>query len=114
MAEYPVWGGVSLTMLLILLAIISSTALLVGAISAIEGRYTGTQGIAAIVLALLMTATNFFSVRRAGLNMANSTKNRPEAVQARYGKIFSLMILLWSVCAGFIGFWVERFVRSFL
>jgi hypothetical protein len=99
-------------MLLILLAIISSTALLVGAISAIEGRCTGSQGIAAIVLALLMTATNFLTVRKAGLSLANSTKNRPEAVQARYGKIFSLMILLWSVCAGFFGFWAEQFVRS--
>jgi hypothetical protein len=114
MAEYAVWGGVSLTMLLILLAIISSTALLVGAISAIEGRYTGSQGIAAIVLAFLLTATNFFTVRRAGLGLANSTKSKPEAVQALYGKIFSLIILLWSVCAGFIGFWAEQFVRSFL
>jgi hypothetical protein len=114
MAEFSVRGGVSLTMLLNLLALISSTAFLFSALSAIEGRYAGSQGIAAIVLAFLMTATNFFSVRRAGLCLANSTKNRPEAVQERYGKIFTIMMLLWSGCAGFIGFWVERFVRSFL
>src|SRR5215510_7446352 len=101
-------------MLLILLGIISSTALLVGAISAMGGRNVGSQGIVAISLALILAVANFVSIQRAGLSIANITRERPEAIQARYGKLFCLVILLWAVCAGFIGFWMVRLVRSFL
>ena len=101
-------------MLLILLAIISSTALLVGAISAGEDQHAGVQGFVAVLLALILAAVNFFSVRWVGLSMANITCEKPEAVQARYGKLFSLAILIWAICAGFLGFWLVRLVRSFL
>jgi hypothetical protein len=35
-------------------------------------------------------------------------------VQVRYGKVFSLAVLIWAVCAGFLGFWMVRLVSSFL
>jgi hypothetical protein len=114
MAEFSVWGGVSLIMLLILLAIISSTALLVGAISAVQEQHVTGHGFIAIALALILAAVNFFSVQRAGLGMADIAREKPEAVQARYGKVFSLAVLIWAVCAGFLGFWMVRLVSSFL
>ena len=114
MAEFSVWGGVSLIMLLILLAIISSTTLLVGAMSAVQEQHVTGHGFIAIALALILAAVNFFSVQRAGLGMAATTREKPEAVQARYGKVFSLAVLIWAVCAGFLGFWMVRLVSSFL
>ncbi len=101
-------------MLLFLLAIISSTTLLVGAISAVQEQHVTGHGFVAVALALILAAVNFFSVRRAGLSVANITRGKPEAVQARYGKTFSLAILIWAVCAGFLGFWMVRLVSSFL
>jgi hypothetical protein len=101
-------------MLLNLLAIISSTALLAGAISEIGEQHAGGQGFAAVFLALILSAVNFFSVRRAGLSLANMTRDKPEAVQARYGKVFSLGILVWAVCAGILGTWMVRLLRSLL
>jgi hypothetical protein len=81
-------------MVLILLAIISSATLLVGAISAVqEQRLTG-HGFIAVTLALILAAVNFFSVQRAGLGMAAITREKSGAVQARYGKAFSLAILI--------------------
>jgi site-specific recombinase XerD len=70
MAGFSVWGGVSLIMLLILLAIISSTSLLVGAISAVQERHVRGHGFVAVALALILAAVNFLSVQRAGLGMA--------------------------------------------
>jgi|HubBroStandDraft_6_1064221.scaffolds.fasta_scaffold1227743_1 hypothetical protein len=81
-------------MLLILLAIISSTTLLVGAISAVQEQHVTGHGFIAIALALIFAAVNFFGVQRAGLGMAAITREKPEAVQARYGKAFSLAILI--------------------
>lgn len=114
MAEFSVWGGVPLIMLLILLGIISSTALLVGAISAVQQQHVTGHSFIAVALALILTAVNFFSVQRAGQGIAAITREKPEAVQARYGKAFSLAILIWAVCAGFLGFWMVRVVSSFL
>lgn len=114
MAEFSVWGGVSLIMLLILLAVISSTTILVGAISAVQEQHVTGHGFVAVALALLLAAANFFSVQRAGLGMAAITKEKPEAVQARYGKAFSLAVLMWAICAGFLGFWMVRLVSSLL
>jgi hypothetical protein len=114
MAEFFAWGGVSLTMLLILLAIVSSTTLLVGAVSAVQEQHVTGHGFVAVALALVLAAVNFFSVRRAGLGMAAITREKPEAVQARYGKVFTLAILIWALCAGFVGFWTVRLVSSFL
>jgi hypothetical protein len=101
-------------MLLILLAILSSTTLLVGAISAVGEQHAGIHGSVALALALILAATNFFLVRRAGLSMANITTAKSEAVQAWYGKAFCFVILLWAVCGGFIGFWMVRLVISLL
>ena len=115
MAEFSVWGGVSLIVLLILLAIISSTALLFGAISAVQEQHVaGHSFVAVVVLALILAAVNFFSVQRAGLGMAAIAREKPEAVQAGYGKLFSFIILMWAVCAGFLGFWMVHLVSSFL
>jgi hypothetical protein len=114
MAEFSVWGGVSLVMLLFLLAIVSSTSLLVGAISAVQEQQVRGHGFVAVALALILAAVNFFSVQRAGLGMAAIVREKPEAVQARYGKVFSLAILMWAVCAGFLGFWIVPLVSSFL
>jgi hypothetical protein len=114
MAKFSVWGGVSLSMLLVLLAIISSTALLVGAISAVQEQHVKGHGFIAVASVLILAAVNFFIVQRAGLSMAAFAREKPEAVQARYGKVFSLAILMWSVCAGFLGFWMVRLVSSFL
>jgi hypothetical protein len=114
MAELAVWSGVSITMLLIMLAVISSTALLFGAISAMGGQHAGTQGIVAMSLALIAAAVNFVIVQRAGLSMANITREKPMAMQARYGQVFCIIIFLWAACAGLIGFWMVRLVRSFL
>jgi hypothetical protein len=114
MAEFSVWGGVSLIMLLILLAIISSTTLLVGAISAVQEQHVAGHGFIGVASALILAAVNFFSVRRAGLGIAAITREKPEAVQARCDKVFSLAILIWAVCAGFLGFWMVRLVSSFL
>ena len=100
-------------MLLTLLAFVSSTTLLVGAISAMREQGAGSQGIVAIALALILAVTNFFGVRRAGLGLANFAREKPDAVQTRYGKTFCLIILLWAACAEFIGFWTVRLVRSF-
>src|SRR4051794_13037317 len=112
MAEFSVWGGVSLIMLLFLLAIISSTALLVGAVSAVQEQHVTGHGFVAVALALIFAAVNFFSVRRAGLSVAKISRGKPEAVQGRYGKAFSFVILMWAVCAGFLGFWIVRLVSS--
>jgi hypothetical protein len=112
MAELSVWGGVSLIMLLVLLATISSTMLLVGAISAVRGQHVTWHSFIAIALALILAAVNFFSVQRAGLRMAAITREKPEAVQARYGKAFSFAILIWTFCAGFLGFWMVRLVST--
>jgi hypothetical protein len=101
-------------MLVIMLAIISSTALLVGAISAMGEQHAGSQGIVAMSLALIFAVANFVIVQRAGLSLANITREKPEAVQARYGQIFCLVIILWAACTEFIGFWMVRLVRSFL
>jgi hypothetical protein len=110
-----VFGGrVSLIMLLILPAIISSTTLLVGAISAVQEQHFTGHGFIAVILALILGALNFFSVRRAALGMAAITREKPEALQARYGEVFSFAILIWAICAGFVGFWMVRLVSSFL
>ncbi len=114
MAEFSVWGGVSLTMLLFLLAIISSTSLLVGAISTVHEHHVTGHSIVAVALTLILAAVNFFSVHRAGLSVAKITRGKPEAVQGRYGKVFSLVILVWTVCAGFFGSWIVRLVGSLL
>jgi hypothetical protein len=114
MTEFSAWDGVSLIMLLILLAIISSTTLLVGAISAVQEQHVPGHGFVAVAIALILAAVNFFSVQRAGLGMAAIAREKPEAVQARYGKAFSLAILIWAVCAGFLGFWMVRLVSSLL
>ncbi|HLZ14268.1 MAG TPA: hypothetical protein VKP58_16930 [Candidatus Acidoferrum sp.] len=73
MAEFSVWGGLSLIMLLLLLAIISSTALLVGAVSAVQQQHVTWHGFIAIAVALILAAANFFSVQRVGLSLAGST-----------------------------------------
>ena len=112
MAEFSFWGGVPLIMLLILLAIISSTTLLVGAISAVQEQHMTGHGFIAVALALILAAVNFFSVQRAGLGMAAITRVKPESVKARYGKAFALAILIWAVCAGFLGFWMVRLLSS--
>lgn len=114
MAEFSVWGGVPLIMLLILLGIISSITLLVGAISAVQEQHVAGHGFIAVALALILAAVNFFSVQRAGLGIAVITREKPEGVQAMYGKAFSLAILIWAVCAGFLGFWMVRVVSSLL
>jgi hypothetical protein len=99
-----------------LLAIISSTTLLVGAISAVQEQYVTGHGfiVVAVALTLILAAVNFFGVQRAGLGMAAITREKPEAVQARYGKAFSVGILIWAVCAGFLGFWMVRLISSLL
>jgi hypothetical protein len=101
-------------MLLILLAVISSTTLLVGAISAVQEQHVTGRGVVAVALALILAAANFFSVQRAGLGVAAIAREKPEAVQAWYGKVFSLAILVWVICAGFLGSWIVRLVSSFL
>jgi hypothetical protein len=77
-------------------------------------QHAGSKGIVAISLALILAAANFVIVQRTGLSMANITRENPEAVQARYGQVFCLVIFLWAVCAGFIGFWMVRLALSFL
>jgi hypothetical protein len=101
-------------MLLILLAVISSIALLVGAVSALQEQHVTGHAFVAVALALVLAAVNFFSVQRAGLGMAAVTRGKPEAVQARYGKVFSLAVLMWAICAGFLGFWIVRLVSTLL
>jgi uncharacterized cupredoxin-like copper-binding protein len=101
-------------MLLTFLAVLSSTTLLVGAISAIGEQHTAIQGVAVIALALVLAAANFVVVQKAGLSLANHTSVKPEAVQSWYGKAFCLVILLWAIGAGFIGFWIAGLIRSFL
>ncbi|HUL16021.1 MAG TPA: hypothetical protein VLV88_08495 [Terriglobales bacterium] len=103
----------SLIMLLILLATISSTMLLVGAISAVRGQHVTWHSFIAIALALILAAVNFFSVQRVGLSLAASPRKKSEAVEAMYGKVFTLAILIWAFCAGFLGFWMVRLVSSF-
>jgi hypothetical protein len=114
MAEFSVWGGVSLIMLLFLLALISSTILLASTISAVQAQHVTGHRFIAVALALILAVVNFFSVQRAGLRMAAITREKPEAVQARYGKAFSFAILIWTVCAGFLGFWMVRLLNSLL
>jgi len=100
-------------MLLVLLAIVSSTALLAGAISAVAEQNAGFQGFVGICLAFVLAATNFIIVQKAGLRLASITSAKPDAVQNWYGKAFCLVIMVWTVCAGFIGFSVAKLVRSF-
>lgn len=114
MAEFSVWSGVPLIMLLTLLAIISSITLLVGAMSEVQEKHFTGHGFIALAVALLLAVVNFISVQRAGVGMAAITTGKPEAVQSTYGKIFSLAALLWAICAGFLGFWVARLVTTLL
>jgi hypothetical protein len=114
MAEFSVWGGVPLIMLLILLAIISSITLLVGAISAAQELHFTGHGFIVVAFVLVLAVANFFSVQKAGLGMAAVTRGKPEATQATYGKVFSLAVLMWAICAGFLGFWMVRLVSTLL
>jgi len=98
-------------MLLILLALLSSIALLVGAVSAVQEHVVGHTFVT-VTLALVLAAVNFFSIQRAGLGVAAVARGKTEAVQARYGKVFSLAVLIWTICAGFLGFWISRFVST--
>jgi hypothetical protein len=100
--------------MLTLLAILSSITLLVGAISEVQEQHFTGHGLIALGVALLLAAANFIGVQRAGAGMATIARGRPEAAQARYGKVFSLAVLLWAICAGFVGFWVARFVTTLL
>jgi hypothetical protein len=111
---FSAWRWVPLIMLLILLAIISSTTLLVGAISAAQEQHFTGHGFFAVALAIILAALNFFGVQRAGRGIAAVTREKPQAVQTKYGKAFSLAILMWAICTGFLGFWVVRLVSSFL
>jgi hypothetical protein len=101
-------------MLLTLLAIMSSIALLVGAMSEVQEQHFTGHGFIALAVSLLLAAANFFGVQRAGAGMVAITREKPETVQSTYGKIFSLTVLLWAICAGFLGFWVARFVTTLL
>jgi hypothetical protein len=112
MVEFLLWSGVQIAMLLNLLAIISSTALLAGAICEIGWQHVGGRGFAGVFFAAILSALNFFIVRRAGLSLANATRGKPEAVQARYGKGFSIFIFVWAVCAAFLGTWITRLFES--
>jgi hypothetical protein len=101
-------------MLLTLLAIISSIALLVGAMSEVQEQHFTGHGFVALAVALLLAAANFICIQKAGAGMVAITRGKPEAAQATYGKVFSLAVLLWAICAGFLGFWVARLVTTLL
>jgi hypothetical protein len=101
-------------MLLTLLAIISSITLLVGAMSEVQGQHFTGHGFVAVAIALILAAANFIGVQRAGIGMAAITRGKPETVQSTYGKVFSLAVLMWAICAGFLGFWMARLVTTLL
>lgn len=101
-------------MLLPLLAIISSTFLFFFVLSEARAQHVMGHSLVAMALALVLAALNFFGVRRVGLGMAVITKGKPEAVQARYGKAFYVGVLIWTVCAGFLGLWMVRLLNGSL
>jgi hypothetical protein len=93
-------------MLLILLAIMSSTALLVGAILAASLPHAGfVSYLLAIVVGIALAASNFWMIRRVGLRLAELPQSRSEQSGDRLGQIFCIVVLLWAACAGFVGFW---------
>ena len=93
-------------MLLILLAIMSSTTLLVGAILAASLPHAGfVSYVLAIVVGVALAAFNFWMIRIAGLRLADLPQSRSEHAGDKLGKIFCIVVLLWTGCAGFVGFW---------
>ena len=99
-------------MLLILLATVSSTFLFFFVLSAVRAQHVRGHSFIDIALDLILAVVNFLCVQRAGLGMAAITREKSEAVQARYGKAFALAVLIWTVCAGFLGFWLVRLLKS--
>lgn len=93
-------------MLLILLALMSSTTFLVGAVSSASSQHVGLVGyLLATVIGLALATFNFWMVRRAGFLLAGLPHSGSERLEDRLGQAFCLIVLLWTGCAGFVGFW---------
>jgi hypothetical protein len=101
-------------MLLTLLAVLSSTTMLVGAVLAAKLGHAQLGGyLLAIIIGLPLAAFNLWMVHKVGFLLANVTRSRSEPEQNWFGKAFSLAFLLWAACAGFVGFWAASVMMRF-
>lgn len=102
-------------MLLTLLALLSSTTLLVGAVLAARLQHSvlGVY-VLAVAIGLLLAASNLWTVHKAGFLWARATQSKPEARQNLIGKAFCAVSLLWAVCAEPVGFWVTSSILRLL
>jgi hypothetical protein len=92
-------------MLLTLLAVLSSTTLLVGSILAAKSEHAGpTCYVVAIFLGVTLAAANFWGVHKAGFHLARFTSSRSPTVQDWSGRAFCLVSLAWAACAEPVGF----------
>lgn len=93
-------------MLLVLLAAMSSTAMLVGAVLAASLPRAGfATYLLALIVGLVFAACNFWIVRSAGLFLVKLPKRSLEHYGNRIGQVFCVSVLLWVGCGGFVGFW---------
>ena len=96
-------------MLLTLLAVLSSTVLLVSAVSTAGALHAGVQiYVPVILLALVLAAANFCVVRAAGLLLANAMSSKSAVAQSWFGRVFCFTVALWSVGMAFVGSWCAR------
>lgn len=101
-------------MLLTLLAVLSSTTMLVGAVLAARLEHTQLGGyLLAIIIGLPLAAFNLWTVHKSGFLLARLTRSSSESLQNWFGKAFCLAFLLWAACAGFVGFWAASAAMRF-
>jgi hypothetical protein len=101
-------------MLLTLLAVLSSTSMLVGAVLAAKLGHAQLGGyLLAIIIGLSLAACNLWLVRKVGFLLARLEPSRSESLENWFGKAFCLTLLLWAACAEFVGFWVASVVMRF-
>ncbi len=101
-------------MLLTLLAVLSSTTVLVGAVLAARLGHAQLGGyLLAIAIGLPLAAFNLWMVHKAGFVLACFTRSISDLSQNWFGKAFCSACLLWTVCAGFVGFWAASAVIRF-
>ena len=95
-------------MLLTMLALLSSTTILVGSVLAANFNNVGFGGYSlAIAIGLLLAASNLWIVHRSGFLLADLTRAKSDRRQDSFGKAFAAALLLWAVCAEFLGYWVS-------
>lgn len=92
-------------MLLTILALFSSTTLLVGTIIAARSEHAAPISyVVAISIGLILATINLWAVHKAGFRLARFTSARSQPLQNWIGRAFCVLSLAWAACAEPVGF----------